>query len=281
MYQSYWKLSCLPFENSFAPQFYYRSASHQAALLKLRYCIGNNRGVALLTGDTGLGKTYLVSRLMQEMAGKQDGNSVEYRAVPILFPKMSAVEFLSYLVYQLDPQNATQHDSKRGVDQIVRTLELQLKQLAESNIQPLIIVDEAHLIDSQDVWDCLLLLQNLQQANDNRFSMLLIGDYSLLTQLGRMPAWNERVSIRSTLSELTPAETAAYIHHRLSVSGSEGRMFDKQALEAVYEFSSGIPRRINRLCDMAMLVGFADSQPLITAEEIEAVAEELLPAVAV
>jgi general secretion pathway protein A len=93
--------------------------------------------------------------------------------------------------------------------------------------------------------------------------------------LERMPHLDERLGAKCLIRPLNIEETMSYVSHRMTVAGASGMVFESSALEALFLLTRGVPRRINRLCDLALLVGFAEEQPTICAEHIEAVAKEL------
>jgi general secretion pathway protein A len=110
-------------------------------------------------------------------------------------------------------------------------------------------------------------------------TVLLVGQPSLLPVLDRMPELDERLAVKCLLRRLTLEETISYVHHRLQATGASREIFDVSALEAVHNLSLGVPRRINRLCDLALLIGFAEERTTITHQQIEAVSQELVAVV--
>jgi general secretion pathway protein A len=107
------------------------------------------------------------------------------------------------------------------------------------------------------------------------FALILAGPPELAGMLKRMPQLDDRVSIPCVLTAMTDVETAGYIQHRLQAAGARKLIFSPAALRAIHELSNGLPRRINRLCDFALLVGFAEDLGTINAEHIEGVSAEL------
>jgi type II secretory pathway predicted ATPase ExeA len=273
MYEQYWNLACRPFENHFVPAFYFRGQSHEAARLKLRYAIENRLGAAVLSGGIGTGKTALAILLQHELK-ETCGPSVH-----LVFPQMPATEYLAYLAAKLGAIESGS-DTRRGVDGMLACLEGRLRAFAEQGQRPTIVLDEAHLIEDVRVFECLQLLLNFQDDMACSFSLLFVGGPSFLGRLQRMPQFNERIAIRSVLEPLSREETAGYVAHRLNAAGAQHEIFDQTALSAISDRSGGIPRRINRLADLALLVGFAEHLTTIGAGEIAAVAEELPPAIA-
>lgn len=266
MYQSYWKLNEPPFRHQARPAFFYRAGTHEAAILKLRYAIEHRLGAALLTGGIGYGKSCLTQTLESELP------EAFTPVIRLIYPQLSPPEFLAWLAVKLGvPERAT---ADIRLDQTLRHLEARLHQFTEQGRSPTIIIDEAHIVESPAIYRTFQMLLNYQEQGLS-FSLLFVGDRPLAGQIGRFGALDERIPIRAVLQPLTRQETAAYVQHRLAVAGRKNTVFDEAAMTAVFELSGGVPRRINRLCDLALLVGYADQLPLLTAAEVEAVGEEL------
>ncbi len=268
MYGDYWQLNCLPFENNSDPQFFLRAPSHEAALLKLQYVVEQGKGVAVLIGGHGLGKTYLTQVLESELTPESQ------TVVRMMFPRLSGTQTLRLIARRLGAAIDV-GPSTQDAEQIVAALEDRLQTLAGDGQRPLLIIDDAHLIESPEVLQSLALLLNAAQVSGLRLSLILVGQPELLRQIDRVPALHERVAVRTALRALTGAETAEYIRHRLSVAGLDTCMFDADALHSFSSLAKGVPRRINQLCDLSLLVGYADRLPLLTEAEVEAAADEL------
>jgi len=273
MYENYWNLSCRPFENHFSPAFFFNSETHEAARLKLRYLVENRLGVGVLCGGIGTGKTAVAALLQHELCETCGP------VVHLVFPKMPPAAFLAYLASKLGaPETAP--EIRHGIDRTLARLETQLRAGSQQGQRPTIIVDEAHLIDDVRVFECLQLLLNFQQDPACSFSLLLVGGTNLLGRLERMPQLNDRIAVRSVLEPLSHDDTIGYVAHRLRAAGAKQEIFDRDAVAALCDRSGGIPRRINRLADLALVVGYADQLERIGPAEIEAVAEELPSAIA-
>ena len=269
MYSHYWSLERPPFENTLDPAFFFPSQTHQAALLKLRYLIESQKGAGVLVGPTGSGKTSVVHRLAAEL-GPDAGPWVH-----VVFPQMSADDLLSFLALRLDAEssNGLQLPLPRSVS--LQVIEQALIEQTRLGHHPVIVVDDAHLIEDSGTLQALELLLNFQQAPHCVFSLILLGDRLLLPRLSRMPRFDDRLVARAMLQPLSADETARYIRYRLEVSGARSSMFDAASLEEIAQLSGGSPRRINRLADLALLVGYADNRMSLTADDIAAVSEEL------
>lgn len=268
MYKAYWQLHSRPFENHHDSRFYYPSEVHQGALLKLRYVVENDRGAALLTGTSGSGKTLLVQSLARQL-----GNSFR-PFVHLVFPQMSVPELLAYLAAEMGAL-ANPHGSP-SVDESVRALQQFLIENSKRGCQAVIVIDEAHLLVENEALDTLRLLTNFEVGAKPALTLLLVGQPQLLPALERLPALEARLGVKCLLRPLNLEETISYVTHRLTAAGATHEIFSSEALTALYELTAGNPRRINRLCDLALLIGYAEEQVRINAHQIEAVCNELV-----
>jgi general secretion pathway protein A len=269
MYESHWQLETRPFENYAAERFYYPCESHQGALLKLRYIVENRRGGAILTGEAGLGKTLLVRALENQLPADVGP------FVHLLFPYMPADQLLAYLAGELGGHA----EQGASMQQSVRFVTHALARNTREGRHALIVIDEAHLLDANGALEAVRLLLNLETDGRPDLTLLLAGQTTLLAAVDRYPQFEERLGVKCLLRPLTQTETFAYVQHRLSVAGASRPIFDDEALETVHRLSLGVPRRINRLADLALLIGYAEELNEIGAPHIEAVAEELVTVV--
>jgi general secretion pathway protein A len=272
VYESYWQLDRRPFENTSDPQFYYPGESHQGAMLKLRYAIENRQGAALLCGASGSGKSLLVGQLRQHLADKCQP------LAHIVFPQMPAESLLAYLADELAaPQSdPTSIRTAPPIEQTVRRLQNFIAQNAVEGRHALVAIDEAHLIDDTRTFEALRLLLNFAANAQSAFTLLLVGQPGLLVQFERMPAFEERLGVKCLLKPFSADETAAYVNFRLQAAGAKTTIFETEAMETLHQLSRGLARQINRLCDLALLVSYAEERHSIGVAQLEAVAEELI-----
>lgn len=270
MYETYWQLESKPFETTADPRFYYPSESHQGAILKLRYAIENRRGAALLAGAAGLGKTLLMHTLVRQLP-EPCGPIVR-----LLFPRMPADQLLAYLADRL---SGAASESTPTIADSVRTIERTLFDNAAADRHAVVVLDEAQLACDPDALETIRLLLNFEHEGRPALTVLLSGQPPLLSALDRLPELDERMSVKCLLRRFTPDETAAYVSHRLNAAGARRPIFDATAYDTIHELSQGVARRINRLCDLALLIGFAEERALLGPAQIEAVAEELVSVV--
>jgi general secretion pathway protein A len=271
MYETYWQLERKPFDNNTDPRFYFPDESHQAALLKLRYAIENRRGGALLSGPSGAGKTLVVG-MLRAMLGETFAPFVH-----IVFPQMSAEELLAYLAAELT--GSADLGATPSVHQSIRQIEHYLVENTEHGRHAVIVVDEAHLLADSHTLEAMRLLLNYELAGRHALTLLLVGQTAILPTMDRTPPLEERLGVKCLLRPFTAQETVDYVTHRLKVAGAKRPIFEPKALEALDQLTHGIPRRINRLCDLALLIGYAEERQTISAAQLEAVNQELVTVV--
>jgi general secretion pathway protein A len=254
MYTGYWQLNARPFDNHPDPQLYYPCEAHQASLLKLRYAVDNRRAAVLLAGASGLGKSLLIHTLLEDLSDTYQPR------VHLRFPQMPPSEFLAYLAAELTGGES----SSDSVDRSLRGIQRVLSDNLQDDRHAVLVIDEAHLLRNTETMETVRLLLNYESA----WTVLLVAQPSLLPALDRMPELEERIGVKCLLRPFTLDETVSYISHRMFAVGADDvhAVFDPDALERVHCMSGGVPRRINRICDLALLIGFAEELDRVTAE---------------
>jgi general secretion pathway protein A len=211
-----------------------------------------------------LGKSLLIHSLLEELPD-------EYQPrIQLRFPQMSPSQLLAYLAAELS--GVEQQDN--GVDQSLRCIKRVLSGNEQDGRHAILVIDEAHLLRDTETMETVRLLLNFEPA----WTIMLVAQPSLLPALDRMPELEERIGVKCLLRHFTMDETVSYVSHRMLAVGADDvhSVFDPEALEQIHSMSGGVPRRINRICDLALLIGFAEEHERVTAEHVEAVAEELL-----
>ncbi len=268
MYESYWGLHAKPFENNMDVGFYYPSDSHQAAVLKLRYVVENGRQGGVLTGLPGLGKSMVVRTLFSKLP-EPIGPRIH-----LVFPQMPADQLLAYLAAELSGEAS--RTETRSIETSVRRIQLALHENVEAGKQAVVVIDEAHLIRDDQTFETLRLLLNIEIGATNPLTLLFVGQPEVLPMLNRHADLEERLAVKCLLRPMDLDGTVAYINFRLQEAGASKTIFTDDAMETINLLSHGIPRQINRLCDLAMLIGYAEERAQIDAAAIEAVSQELV-----
>ncbi|MBL8848847.1 MAG: AAA family ATPase [Planctomycetaceae bacterium] len=266
MHEVHWRLTRPAFECDADGAFYFPSRSHDGALLKLRYVVEHRKGVGALIGGHGMGKSYLIQRLIHELGHEQ------YHVARIVFPALGSRDLLRDIAVRVGADISP--TAGEGIDVLLRAIEQRLRQLTASGRQPLLIIDEAQVLEVEQL-QTLQLLLNLDDGVAARLSLILAGHVELLPRVKRVGGLDSRLAARCALSPLSAEETAEYVRHRLEVAGRQDCPFHDAALATIFELSQGVPRRINQVCDLALLIGFADERRELTPVDVEAAAAEL------
>lgn len=264
MYESFYGLARRPFSKTPDPAFLYEGRLHAEALARLELAV-EDKEVALLTGEVGAGKTTLSRALIDRLDER-------YRVVLVINPRLSPAQLLALIAERLGVAPVPTRKNK-----LLDALTERLFALYEEGAVPLVIVDEAQLLPSKQVFEELRLLTNLQLDDAPLLGLLLIGQPELRKKLGgaSYQSFAQRVGMAYHLGALDLEETGRYIAHRLQVAGRTAPLFEPDAVERVFAGSHGIPRSINTLCQSALLVGFGKDATTIDAAIIDDVLADL------
>lgn len=245
----------------------FMSERHQEGLAHLLYGIQTGGGFVALTGEVGTGKTTLCRCLLQQLPDKVD-------LALILNPKLNALELLSGICDELGIGYGEQEQSlKNFIDKINEYL-LDAYSKGRTTV---LLIDEAQNL-SLEVLEQIRLLTNLETSKAKLLQIVLVGQPELQQLLNRkeLRQLNQRITARYHLLPLSLEETRAYIRHRLSVCKGNPNLFKDSAIRKIFQFSSGIPRVINVLCDRAMLGAYANNARKITPAIVTHAATETL-----
>ena len=256
MYLSLFGLKQEPFSIAPDPRYLFMSERHREALAHLLYGVRGGGGFVLLTGEIGAGKT-TVCRCFLEQIPKRC--NVAY----IFNPKLTVEELLRSICDEFHIPAQHPGPGTASVKDYVDALNAFLLKTHAVGQNNVLIIDEAQNL-SADVLEQLRLLTNLETSERKLLQIILIGQPELRTMLARpeLEQLAQRVTARYHLEALSARETVQYVRHRLAIAGmNRPTPFDRDALQRVYELSRGVPRRINLLCDRALLGTYADGKP--------------------
>jgi len=266
MYLAHFNLHEKPFQLNTDPRFLWLGLYHKEALATLRYGVLENKGLLLLTGDIGTGKTTLVSALVDQLGDE----SVVVAQLPD--PGLTRREFF-YLVSRKFGIDRSVHDKETFTDTFGEFLD----DICTRNKKALLIIDESQIMNDR-VLEEVRLLSNMECRHTKPLNIFLVGqnefNQTLLKPANR--ALKERIAVNYNLKPLTEPETATYIAHRLQVAGAQKRIFTDDAVHEVHSFSSGAPRQINILCDLALVRGYAENAKILDSRMIEECEERIL-----
>ncbi|HKL82673.1 MAG TPA: AAA family ATPase [Desulfobacter sp.] len=264
MYNEFYNLKLPPFQINCDPAFMWFGEKHREALATLKYGILDNKGFLLLTGDVGTGKTSLINALIQNL--EQD---VICTSVPD--PSLIKLDFLNYIAaaFGMDKEFTS-----KGA--FLAHFKNFLLSAAEKNKKVLLIIDEAQLL-TQEMLEEIRLLSNIEKPDAKLINIFFIGqnEFNQILNRPQNRAVLQRMTLNYNLDPLTPEEVDEYIRHRLKVAGTQERLFDRDAVQEIFLYSGGFPRRINILCDHSLLSGFVREQRVIDAGIVKECAKEL------
>ncbi len=263
----YYNLKQEPFSIMPLTAFYYHSEQHDRAMERLHFAVSSMKGLAVVVGEIGLGKTLLARRLLESLPEEE----YEVSLLVVLHEDVDTLWLLRRIAAQVGVTEVS--DSKV---EIVSKLSVRLKELAELGKKVVVLIDEAHMLRTKSLMEEIRGLLNLETMEQKLISLVLFGLPELELCLKTDPALAQRVALRVNLKPLPQTAVAEYIHFRLSQAGAGRRIFSDEAIGRIHIHSNGIPRLINVLCDNAMFEGFMRRAPLpLPAHIIDSVAEDL------
>lgn len=271
MYLEFYGLRELPFALTPDPRFIYFTPSHTEAMANLHYGIESGKGLIVVTGEVGTGKTTILRWMMQRLDRTV---LVGY----IFNPRMTVPEFYQHVT---SPKLLDVPRWENKSDLMI-TLGETLETRHARGLRTVLIVDEAHGL-STSVLEEIRLLSNFESDSAKQLQIILTGQPELRDVLNRpeLRQLKQRVALRCEIRALPNIEeTERYVASRLLVAGAERTdIFSAGAIDFVFRCSGGIPRQINNLCDNALLAGFAAGQETIGRSVVEEVAEtfDMLP----
>ena len=255
MYERFYGLRERPFDLTPNPKYLCLSARHSEALSNLRYGITGRRGVTVLIGEAGTGKTTLVRAAL---ASKELATS---QCIYLNNPALTRAEFIEFLAraFGLSDRAAS---SKTA---LLFELERLLVDRCAQGVVSALVVDEAQALPVE-LLEEVRLLANIETATEKLLPVVLAGQPQLAAKLNdpELKQLKQRVALRCELQPLDLAETTAYISGRIRIAGGDARkVFTRDAVDLIHQCSKGIPRTISVICDNALLSGFAgDERPI-------------------
>ena len=268
MYNNFYGFRELPFNQTPDSSFFFPSEKHKTALDALVYAIKQRKGFVVVTGEIGSGKT-TVSRTLLKKLGS------DIRSAVITNTFLTPKGILTLILEDLGV--AYQSGSK---DRLLVQLNNFLIEQARQNQDIVLLIDEAQNLSPQCLEE-VRMLSNLETEKDKLLQIILIGQPELRRKLEmtRLEQFRQRISIHYHLEALNFDETKRYILHRLNHAKTNGRdmssIFEPETFKLIYQFSHGLPRLVNKLCDHALFTGFVADRSSISASMIDEAINEL------
>jgi general secretion pathway protein A len=261
MYLSHYNLVEKPFQITTDPKFLWLGEKHQEALAVLKHGLLHSKGLVLLTGDVGTGKTTLINALQRDL----DRNII---VATVADPNLETLEFFSFLQssFKIEAEFTKKVDFLTNFTDFLNNAHVNDKKV-------LLIIDEAQKL-STELLEEIRMLSEIEKENTKLLNIFFVGQNEFAETL-KVSTLRQRIAITHQIDPLTESETAEYIKYRLKVAGTEKEIFTGKAIRGIYAFSRGNPRLINIICDHALLTGYVRGLKTINPAIIKECAQEL------
>ncbi len=265
-YIEYFGLEMEPFSNAPDARFYFDSQQHSQALVRLMYAVNSNKGLAVLVGGVGTGKTTLARRMLDTL----DDAKYESSMLVMVHSGIDPEWILTRIAMQLGIQEpATDRLT------VLRQLYERLLEIESQGRKAVILIDEAQMLQSRELMEEFRGLLNLEIPGKKLINIVFFGLTEIEDCLRLDEPLAQRVAVKYNLSSLTLEITTKYINHRLSVAGAKRALFDHQAIQEIHRFSGGVPRLINTLCDNCLFETHMQKGNLVLPRIVQSVAGDL------
>jgi general secretion pathway protein A len=265
-YLEHFGLTEEPFSNAPVSRFYFESPQHAQALVRLTHAVSRMRGLSVLVGDIGAGKTTLARRLLDALPEE------EYEAAlfVIIHSGVTASWLLRRIALQLGVENPAQEKLA-----LLSQLYQRLMQIHEQGRKAVVLIDEAQMLETRELMEEFRGLLNLEVPERKLISFVFFGLPEIERNLRLDPPLAQRVAMRYRLEPLTPESTRAYLEHRIHTAGGTQIPFTPAAVDVLHRLSGGSPRVINTLCDNALFEAYLAKETEVDAARLEAIAANL------
>jgi len=265
MYLELYGIKQSPFNITADPHFFFESTSHKEALAALLYGVQDKKGIVLITGEVGTGKTTLCKAFLNRLPDRVKTSVILHQ------PHFSEVQLLQAIVEDFGIE-----DAKASRFDIVKRMNAFLLEVSLAGGNAVLVIDEAQNLSERQL-EQVRLLSNLETAHEKLLQIVLLGQPELLTRLNKFEARQirQRIFVKHHLRPLQPDEVKYYIEYRLQKAGISDIIILPQSYDVICEFSRGIPRLINMLCDRALLYGLVRDKKVFSPDIFAACIEEL------
>lgn len=262
-YLEFYGLREHPFSNVVDNRFYYNGPQHSHALKKLRYAVDTRKGLAVVIGDIGTGKTTLAIRLLESL----DEKKYEAALLVVIHSTVSSEWILRKFAMQLGVA-----DMKENKVELLSQIQNRLHKIHEEGRKTVVMIDEVQMLNSKEVMEEFRGLLNIERPEGKMINFVFFGLPGLEEVLSLDEPLKQRVAVMIRLKAFSEEDTYNYMKHRLRVAGCDKEIFAQEAVKRIFTYSKGLPRLINVVCDNALLEGYLSEKNAIDGLIIDSVA---------
>ena len=265
-YLTYYNLKTEPFSVMPINKFYYHSEQHDRALQKLQYAVENMKGLAVLVGEVGTGKTMLARRLLDSLSDEE----YEASLLIVIHSEVDSGWLVKRIAAQLDVVDPTADKVT-----LIGKLYQRLVELSDAGKKVVVLIDEAQMLKKKELMEELRGLLNLELPDKKLISFVFFGLPELDNCLAEDLPLTQRIAVKHRLLPFQKETTADYVRHRIALAAGDPEIFEERSLELIHAYSHGVPRVINVICDNALFESYIKKHARVSPETIISVAGDL------
>jgi type II secretory pathway predicted ATPase ExeA len=255
-----------PFSNAPDARFYYNSEQHSQALLRLMHAVDSNKGLAVLVGGVGTGKTTLARRMLDNLPEDRYESSL----LVMVHSGITAEWILTRIALQLRVPEPAGDRLK-----LLKQLYTRLLEIEQEKRRAVVLIDEAQMLYSRELMEEFRGLLNLEIPGKKLLNIVFFGLTEVEDCLALDEPLAQRVAVKYHLKSMTIETTTSYIKHRLQVAGAKRMLFTPDAIPLIHRYAGGVPRLINTICDNSLFEAFLRKQNDADSRIVHSVAGDL------
>ncbi|MHB8708261.1 MAG: ExeA family protein [Desulfuromonadales bacterium] len=255
-----------PFSNAPDARFYFNTEQHSQALVRLMYAVDSNKGLAVLVGGVGTGKTTLARRMLDNLPEERYESSL----LVMVHSSITAEWILTRIALQLRVPEPAGDRLK-----LLKQLYMRLLEIDQEGRRAVVLIDEAQMLQSRELMEEFRGLLNLEIPGKKLLNIVFFGLPEVEDCLALDEPLAQRVAVKYHLKSMTIETTTSYIKHRLQVAGAKRMLFTADTIPLIHRYAGGVPRLINTICDNCMFEAFLRKQGEADARIVHSVAGDL------
>ena len=262
--QGFFGFTRTPFGRDLAPGMLHRHTSHGEAVARIGWCITEHR-IGVITGEVGAGKTVAVRAALAGL------DPTRHTIIYLPNPTVGVRGIHHQIVAALGHRPLTHHATL-----VPQTVDALAVEQAERGRTPVLVIDEAHLLDHQQL-ESIRMLTNHEMDSTSPFACLLVGQPTLRRRmkLGVLAALDQRIGLRYAMPPMTAEETGSYLRHHVTLAGRSDTLFSDDATALIHQTSRGYPRAVNNLAIQALVAAFASDKAIVDESSTRAAVAEV------